>query len=293
MVTDSSENERQHEPPHDQITTTKKFHDAAFDAVDANDPQALNSILQQWQSDVSAEGPSTDVIGYMLSRAVEGTGKPAVVEYLLDQGATISDYITNKTTSKELFELYLKHGWKADGSALASHLFQIDLMSFFLSNGVDPNEALAPAAFSGPLEAVELLLSHGASPVKVSSAINVAAQGYVPERIPVLDCLLAHGADINGIASDILGPSEARKPGRNGTPLHTAAKWAQKDIMKWLVEHGANPEAKNELGETPAEWGRRFENDGPERTVRMRRLIIQKHHPVKYKEGRDGVDGKT
>ncbi|KAL2037858.1 hypothetical protein N7G274_009332 [Stereocaulon virgatum] len=139
----------------------------------------------------------------------------------------------------------------------------------FLSNGVDPHEALAPAALRGPLEAFKLLISHGASPVQSSDAMYVAAQGYVPERIPVLDCLLAHGADINGIVGDILGPSETGRASRNGTPSHTAAKWGQKDVMKWSVEHGTDPEAKNELGETPAEFSGRFENDGPERAVRI------------------------
>ena len=281
MVTDSSENERLHEPPQDQRASAEKLRDAAFDAVEANDLQGLEGILQQWQSDASVKGPTTDVIGYMLSSAVKGTGKPAIVEYLLDQGATICDYVISKTTSKELFEMYLKRGWKADGAALASHLSQIDLIPFFLSNGVDPNEVLSIAAFRGPLEAVKLLLSHGASPVQGSSAMNVATQGHAPDRIAVLDCLLAHGADINGIAGDFMGPSEARRAGRKGTPLHTAAKWDQREIMKWLVEHGADPEAKNELGETPAEFGKRFERNGPERIVRKRRAIIEKHHPVK------------
>jgi hypothetical protein len=293
MATNSSENEGPNEAPHNQLASAEKFNDAAFDAVEANDLHGLKSILQQWQSDASVEGPSTDEIYYLLPKAVKGTGNPAVVEYLLCQGATIDDHITSMTTSKELFELYIKHGWKANETILASHLSQPDLIFFFISNGADPNSALASAALRGPLKTVKLLLFHGASPVQNSVALNAAAQGSVSDRIPVLDCLLAHGADINGIADDFMGPSEARRAGRKGTPLHTAAKWDQREFMKWLVEHGADPEAKNELGETPAEFGKRFEKDGPERSVRIRRAIIEKHAAKKEKEERDGIDGKT
>ena len=41
-------------------------------------------------------------------------------------------------------------------------------------------------------------------------------------------------------------------------------------------EHGANPEAKNEPGETPEEWGKRFNRDGPERITRVRRALLRK-----------------
>ena len=92
-----------------------------------------------------------------------------------------------------------------------------------------------------------------------------------------MEYLLDHGTDIHGLTNGFTGPSEARRAGRKGTPLHEAAKWGNKEAMKWLVEHGADPEARNERGKTPAEWGRKYDADGPNRTVRIRRAILRKN----------------
>ncbi|KAI4188555.1 MAG: hypothetical protein L6R41_002070 [Letrouitia leprolyta] len=109
-----------------------------------------------------------------------------------------------------------------------------------------------------------------------SAALHAAAQGDAPDRIAVMAHLLEQGADINGIATDITAPSEARRAGRKGTPLHTAYKWANEEAKAWLLEHGADAKAKNQLGETPEECGRRFDSDGPEKGLRLRRKMLRK-----------------
>ena len=71
-----------------------------------------------------------------------------------------------------------------------------------------------------------------------------------------MECLLDQGADINALALGFMGPSEAgrtMREGRKGTPLRSAVKWGNEDARVWLLNHGADPEARNELGETPAE----------------------------------------
>ncbi len=121
-----------------------------------------------------------------------------------------------------------------------------------------------------------MLVDHGAKIEAGSAALHAAAKGDAPDTIPVMEFLVERGADVNGLAADLTGPSEARRSGRKGTPLHSATKWANKEAKAWLLEHGADPEARNELGETPEEWGRRFDNDGSERMVRLRRTILRK-----------------
>ena len=133
------------------------------------------------------------------------------------------------------------------------------------------------AALYGPLETVKLLLDHGVIIRPTSGVLHAAAQGDVPDRIPVMAYLLEYGADINGIAPDYPAPAEAQRSERKGTPLHTAAKWANEEAKAWLLANGADPEAKNELGETPEQWDRRFGSDGPERWLRLRRTINRKH----------------
>ena len=71
------------------------------------------------------------------------------------------------------------------------------------------------------------------------------------------------------------------REGRKGTPLHSAAKWGNEEARVWLLNHGADPEARNELGETPAEWAKRYDKDGPQRTVRIRRALMKKSAALK------------
>jgi ankyrin repeat protein len=65
----------------------------------------------------------------------------------------------------------------------------------------------------------------------------------VQERsIESLKLLLAAGADINA------------KDGTRGlTPLHEAARWGWNDVVKFLVDHGANLDAKDNRGMTPVD----------------------------------------
>ena len=99
-------------------------------------------------------------------------------------------------------------------------------------------------------------------------------KGIHPIALPSWPFLVERGADINGLAMDYPAPSEALRSGRKGTPLHTASKWACEEAKTWLLEHGADPEAPNELGETPEQWGRRFDQGGPEAGLRLRRRAL-------------------
>lgn len=89
--------------------------------------------------------------------------------------------------------------------------------------------------------------------------------------------LLEYGADIKGLAADYPAPSEAQRLGRDGTPSYVAAKWGNEETKLWVLEHGANPEMRNEVGETPEEWGERFEKDGNERGRKARRANERKN----------------
>ncbi|CAO1602965.1 hypothetical protein XANCAGTX0491_006560 [Xanthoria calcicola] len=49
--------------------------------------------------------------------------------------------------------------------------------------------------------------------------------------------------------------------------VYTAFKWANEEAKAWLLEHGAVPEARNQLGET---------DNGPERWMRRRRAQVRR-----------------
>ncbi len=59
--------------------------------------------------------------------------------------------------------------------------------------------------------------------------------------------------------------------------------------MAWLLEQGADLEVRNEVGETPAEWAKRFEKDGPERMLTMGRAIKRKNRVEKEKESEENA----
>jgi ankyrin repeat protein len=148
---------------------------------------------------------------------------------------------------------------------------------------------LDTAAEKAPPGSVKLLLAHGAPLGPDSRAMNAAAMSDVSGRNPVMALLPEHGANTNALAEDTTVPSEAHRVGRKGTPSHAAAMWGNKEMVAWLLEHGADPEVRDEVGETPAEWAKRFEKDGPERTVRMGRAIERKNRVKKEEESEENA----
>ncbi|KAK3172614.1 hypothetical protein OEA41_005938 [Lepraria neglecta] len=168
------------------------------------------------RSDASLPSPTQKDIDYLVPGAAEEDGKPAILQYLFSQGGTISERTTHIATSPEIFQILMKHGWKIDNNTPGSHLSDLDIVCFFLSHGADPTIPNAysiydieRAALYTPLETVKLLLSNGAPVGPGSRALNAAAQGDASDRIIVMECLLDHGADINALALDFMGPSEA------------------------------------------------------------------------------------
>jgi ankyrin repeat protein len=109
--------------------------------------------------------------------------------------------------------------------------------------------------------AIKLLLENGANlslsnirgvtPVMAAAglgSVDADTRGFyltddVQQRsIESLKLLLAAGADINA------------KDGQRGlTPLHEAARWGWNDVVRFLVEHGANLQAKDNRGMTPVD----------------------------------------
>ena len=109
--------------------------------------------------------------------------------------------------------------------------------------------------------AIKLLLDKGANlsltgargvtPVMAAAGVGSTAADrrgiYITEdvqqrSIDSLKLLLAAGADIN-----------AKENQRGLTPLHEAARWGWNDVVRFLVDHGANLQAKDNRGMTPVD----------------------------------------
>ena len=148
-----------------------------------------------------------------------------------------------------------------------------------LDAGADVNQtapngqsALVTASFSGQGEVAAFLLERGADP-------NAAEAGYTALHTAVsrgdqelVKALVAHGADVNSRITK--GSRQKRNINwyalsatlTGATPFWLAAKYAEVDIMRVLVEHGADPLLSPENGTTAlmavagAGWNTRSNN---------------------------------
>jgi uncharacterized protein len=120
----------------------------------------------------------------------------------------------------------------------------------------DGNSALVLAAYSGQGEVAEFLLKKGANP-------NTAGAGYAPLHAAVLrgdlklvKALLGHGANPNiqlTKGTPVNRDSQAFVLPESligASPLYLAAKYVEIDIMRTLMEAGANPSLKLKNGNT-------------------------------------------
>lgn len=112
------------------------------------------------------------------------------------------------------------------------------------------DEALVWAAKSDRVEVMPLLVERGArvdaDPYRGTPLIWAAAKG----RIAAAMWLIAHGADVNQRAT-FGGPSH----GQGVTALHLAAQSGQLEMVKFLLDRGADPTIGDELyGGTALGW---------------------------------------
>jgi ankyrin repeat protein len=133
---------------------------------------------------------------------------------------------------------------------------------------------LLRAALGADVEAARLLLAHGAlvdlpNVMGVTPLMAAAGQGvsgrdrnFDPEQaqtrtIEMLELLLAAGADINAKITDINGrTARIARPStmteRLGqTALFGAVKFGWRNVVEYLLAHGADPNVADALGKTP------------------------------------------
>ncbi len=134
-----------------------------------------------------------------------------------------------------------------------------------LDTGATP---LLRASIANDMEVVQALLAKGASP-------NINAMGVTPFLVAagvgggqgrggvtgggaafaLMDLLLQHGADVNAqvTGTKTYSMRNARSPSTNEgmTALHVAAQTGRADLVRYLLEKGANPEIADSNGRKP------------------------------------------
>jgi ankyrin repeat protein len=107
--------------------------------------------------------------------------------------------------------------------------------------------ATTMAAHAGYRDVVEFLLEHGAD-ANASKAGFAALHAAIMRRdLPMADVLIAHGADVN---APLRSWTPTRRSSKDfhfspelvgATPFWLAARFAEPDVMRLLVKHGADP----------------------------------------------------
>ncbi|MEO1049276.1 MAG: ankyrin repeat domain-containing protein [Bacteroidota bacterium] len=129
-------------------------------------------------------------------------------------------------------------------------------------DSININDELGNAAFFGHWKVCDFLINHGAD---VNASVdktgekplhNALAKAGRPYYYYVVRLLVEKGANVN--AQTIPGLEtgafmrDVRTKGE--TPLHRAAAYADVRTISYLIDHGADKEAKDAYGDTPLSW---------------------------------------
>ena len=201
-------------------------------------------------------------------------GKLEMVRLLLDHGADPEANAEGRSGEKPLHQVsYGKYRSEEDGVRVAQLL---------LEHGADVNTRrkdrqtpLHTASYSGSVEIVRLLLNHGADPEANAEGsvgekpLHIVSYGKYRSQedgVRVALLLLERGADVNTRSND------------HQTPLHLASYFGSVEIVRLILDHGADPEANAEgdMGDKPlhkVSYGKyRSEEDG----VRVAQLLLER-----------------
>ncbi len=216
--------------------------DEFFSAVESGNVVQVTRMLE------SGENPNKrSIYGTPLTRAASA-GQTAIVELLIERGADVDLTIFGTSYTPLSCAIQGKH---------------VETAKALLERGADLSKAteyggtpLLRASASGPPELVTLLLNHGADvrqrddrgwqPLHVALR---ASQLSDDERRSIVESLLAHGADPNGLNAggwqedskhdSHIGRRTKTLPNKGNTPLAIALSNGFSGIVESLKAHGA------------------------------------------------------
>ena len=231
-------------------------------------------ILIKYGADVHTKGAS----GWTLLHDAARRNKSEIARILLDSGVDVNVRTKNGCTPLheaasaghiEVAKVLVEYGanLRATRNHGRSHLAHsaplvyaaryggTKVLSFLLSATADDDfqvtriwpAAMLAAAHEGHENEVDLLLNKGVDvnskdPKTGGTALHIASRtGRGKFSIDLVELLIAKGADLNAKNVDLM------------TPLHTAARYGNKDMVRILVDNSANMYIRAKNGKTPLE----------------------------------------
>ncbi len=185
-----------------------------------------------------------------------------VAAVLLDAGASINGVGLWSPLEEALYwgsdgmrDMLLERGASVHNLRIASGLGRVDLIEgFFNSDGSlkpkaggirwpfeDPLTSNLPKPVTEQLEAT----INGRSRESQDIINNAFLYACIHNRVEAATLLLQKGAEVNAIPPGFHYP---------GTGLHNAAGHGHRAMVVFLLEHGADPNAKSPRGGSPAGW---------------------------------------
>lgn len=144
---------------------------------------------------------------------------------------------------RELLEQYpavlnANASWTETAIEAAAQVNRADIAQYLLAAGA-PLE-ICTAAVLGQRERVAALLDADPGRAQATGAHGIPVLYFptVGNHQAIAELLLARGADVNAGAGGT-------------TPLHGAALFDRADMATWMLEHGADPNARNSEQQTP------------------------------------------
>lgn len=152
--------------------------------------------------------------------------------------------------------------------------FSPEVVEYLLSKGADPNRqtnesghaVILGIAYLNNADCVQLLLKAGADPKAVvlktgetplhAALAGAGEEATASDRFRVVQLLVEHGADPNARTipdrETLAFWRDVRTRGE--TPLHRAAAYASEDIIRFLLQSGADKTIRDANGDSPQTW---------------------------------------
>jgi ankyrin repeat protein len=210
-------------------------------------------------------------LGDMEHLAEMITNDPAVVN--LPANGEFSLFAAIRGNNPEAVEYLLTHGAQPDATGrfkqsplqLAAYIGYVDIAKTILNHGAEVDKkgnwgetALHWAAVKGNADIASLLLEHGANPNCVTSGYTIDLNLWINKdtdpmefefrRFDMEQAILR--AKRTNRSIQVASPPKLAFT-KNDTPLHAACYWNHIDIVKLLIENGADINAVNAWNITP------------------------------------------